>query len=133
MHYIYQPSRSCMIYLYTDGSSTGGRGVGGYGWIVVVDDVVVHAGYGSALATTNNLMELEAAIQGLKYLNTYFAYVLGIANGTYTASKNLDETKSLRELTIKTKAITQWVRGHSGDTYNELADSLAKMGKREAK
>ncbi len=133
-----------MIYLYTDGSSTGGRGVGGYGWIVVVDDVVVHAGYGSALATTNNLMELEAAIQGLKYLNTYFefaditlisdsAYVLGIANGTYTASKNLDETKSLRELTIKTKAITQWVRGHSGDTYNELADSLAKMGKREAK
>lgn len=132
-----------MIQIWTDGSSSGGVGPGGYGWIIVVDDQVHYAGFGSARDTTNNLMELEGAIQGLLYLIDHpildpegitlvsdSMYVLGIANGDYTPQKNLDSTMKLRTLATLLDIKTQWVRGHAGEEYNEIADSLAKMGKR---
>jgi ribonuclease HI len=132
-----------MIYVYSDGSSTGGRGAGGYGWIIVINDEVWYAGYGSSNPTTNNLMEMQGAFSGLSYLIEHpiddpdgitlmsdSAYVIGISDGSYVPHKNIDEATRMRALALQMGIKCQWVRGHSGNVYNEAADSLAKMGKR---
>jgi ribonuclease HI len=132
-----------LIYVYTDGSSTGGRGIAGHGWIVCKGDDVEFAGFGHLGHSTNNLAELEAAIQGLMHIYEYRGYfddevtlvsdseyTLGIASGTYKPQKNIDSAEKLRLLAQILDIKTQWVRGHSGHEMNEIADSLAKMGKR---
>jgi ribonuclease HI len=132
-----------MVHVYSDGSSSGGVGEGGYAWIVVVDDEVWYAGFGNAQHTTNNLMELRAAYEGLRYVVTHpilghdsvtvvsdSDYVIGIAQGVKTPKKNLEETKLMREMALMSGASFQWIRGHSGHVYNDAADSLAKLGKR---
>jgi ribonuclease HI len=136
-----------MIYLYTDGASTGGKGldVGGYAYIISHNGEVIHAGYGSSKKTTNNLMELEGAIQGLLHLKEFpiedkegitlvsdSRYTLHIADGTYSPKKNLDSATHLRRLAKELSIKGLWVRGHNGNEMNELADSLAGLGKREA-
>lgn len=135
-----------MISIYTDGSSSGGRDKpGGYGWAIVQNKQVMAWSYGGSPSTTNNLMEMEGAIQGLEAvlelglhegygpleLVSDSQYTLGIASGGYSASTNLEEAKRLRELAQKAKCRFRWVRGHQGEEHNELCDQLAKQGKLE--
>lgn len=131
-----------MIYVYSDGSSTGRIGAGGWSYVMVQDDEVIYAGYGGCDNTTNNLQELNGAICGLHHLLDYpiddndgitlvsdSQYVLGIADGSYTPRKNIDVCLRLRTYAVVLGIKCQWVRGHSGNVYNEIADSLARMGK----
>jgi ribonuclease HI len=85
-------------------------------------------------------MELRACIEGLTYLLkneikeeiTLISdsnYCLGIASGKYMPQKNLEDCYLLRELVKCIKPNLQWVRGHSGNIYNERCDVLAKEGK----
>lgn len=131
--------------VYCDGSSTGRADKpGGYGWVILKDGKPVHAGYGGSPKTTNNVMELTAAVKGLEALlasELYKGeavevvsdsqYTLGIADGTYSPQKNVELAQKLKELVEKTKAKTRWVRGHSGQEWQERCDSLAKRGKNE--
>lgn len=132
-----------MIQIFSDGSSSGCVGPGGYGWVVVVNGDPVYAGFGCGDQTTNNLMELEGAIKGLEYLIEHpihdsdgivlvsdSMYVLDLANGRKQPHVNVEPAMKLKTLATLLGISTQWVRGHTGDVYNEAADSLAKMGKR---
>ena len=136
------------IVIYTDGACSGNPGPGGWGALLIYADHQKEIMEG-AFETTNNRMELTAAIEALKALNepctvtlhTDSTYVKdGITkwidnwknNGWRTAAKkpvkNADLWKDL-DLAVKQHTIEwKWVRGHNGDAGNERADELANIG-----
>lgn len=133
--------------MYTDGACRGNPGPGGWGVILS------YASRQKTLSgfepeTTNNRMELTAAIEGLRALtrpcevdlNTDSKYVLqGInewienwkANGWKTATKkpvkNADLWNLLDKQTLRHRVNWHWVKGHAGIEGNEEADRLANM------
>ncbi len=134
-----------MIKIYTDGSSRGNPGPGGWGAILVLDDKVVELG-GREDETTNNRMELTAVLESLKYLssehdfeiNTDSAYVLNgatrwvkgwVKNNWKTSTKDDVLNKDLWEqmLELMTHRNLSWnlVKGHSGHGGNERCDVIA--------
>jgi ribonuclease HI len=132
-----------MLYVYSDGSASGGFGPGGYGWIVCSGDEVIRAGFGASAITTNNIMELEGATKGVEWilsanivdpdgitLVSDSQYAIGIADGTYTPKKNKEIAYKFKALLNSLGVKLVWVRGHSGHLMNDLADSLAALGKR---
>ena len=141
------------IKIYTDGACVGNPGPGGWAAIVLLENEKKEL-FGGERLTTNNRMELTATIRALEYcveqekkqpslklvrIFTDSAYLKeGITvwinswekNNWKTADKknvkNIDLWKKLKDLT-KTKQIEWfWIKGHSGDPMNELADRLAK-------
>lgn len=143
-----------MIEVYADGSSSGKSGKpGGYGWIVVHNDKIIASAYGGSACTTNNLMEMEGAFQGLTVVRALAIpdqhvtlisdsqYTLGIANGTMSPSKNVAEATRLRAIFSELQASTRWVGGHQFKRgqpwqsfpkdvlFNERCDQLAKLGR----
>jgi len=137
-----------MIKIYTDGACSGNPGVGGWGAIIINKNGKTVDLSGGKNQTTNNQMELMATIEALKYFKkkeeieicTDSKYVKdGVLlwikkwkiNGWRTANKKLVKNK---ELWIKLdkqiqrhKIIWKWIKGHSGDRYNEHADQLARL------
>lgn len=139
--------------IYTDGSSLGNPGPGGWGTVVVSDGKIIEELGGYDKNTTNNRMELEAVIEALKYIRksdflnikevTIHAdstYVLGGVttwihgwekNGWRTANKkpvlNQEIWKELIALVREFKGKITWqkVKGHSGHIYNDKADEIA--------
>lgn len=136
-----------MVSIYTDGSSgQGGGKPGGWAFVIVRDETeVLGAAYGGSTATTNNIMELTAAIEGMKALEGLSVppeevcelvsdsqYTLGICSGGYTPSKNLELAQTAKAGAERHRGLRfRWVRGHIGNTWNERCDSLAGKGKRE--
>ncbi len=135
-----------MISVYTDGSSHAGGGKpGGWAYYLVHDRVPITCGYGSDPETTNNAMELKAALEGLNAAYLFrrlhpqeqvelvsdSEYVLGAASGTNRIKKNLHLATAVRSFAALLNAKTRWVPGHSGDTFNEACDRLAHNAKAE--
>jgi len=136
-----------MINIFTDGACSGNPGIGGWGAVIIEkNSTTVHLNNGEKL-TTNNRMELKAAIEALKYfneskniiINTDSKYVKnGIEswinnwkkNGWKTSSKkpvkNKDLWIQLDYQISRHTIIWNWVKGHAGNAYNEKADSLAR-------
>ena len=136
------------VTLYTDGACKGNPGPGGWGVVLFYGD---HEKYlwGGEPNTTNNRMELKAAIEGLAALKrqcdvdlyTDSQYVRnGInqwmanwkRNGWRTSArkpvKNVELWQRLDELVQSHRIQWHWVRGHSGNDGNEQADALANRG-----
>ena len=134
------------IELFTDGSCLGNPGPGGYGALLRYDQHEKRLSAGFKL-TTNNRMEMLAAIEGLKQLKQACEVSLttdsqylrqGITSwihnwkkrGWKTASKapvkNVDLWKQLDELSQIHKIQWHWVRGHTGHAENEICDDLAR-------
>ena len=134
-----------MIEIFTDGACRGNPGPGGWGALIRIDGEEQNLS-GSAPDTTNNRMELMAAIGGLGYfsqpsmvsLTTDSQYVRqGITqwitgwkrNGWRTSNKqpvkNQDLWQQLDALAEKHTVSWYWVKGHSGHVENERADQLA--------
>lgn len=134
------------IHIYTDGACLGNPGRGGYGAILIYRHHKKEVS-GNEKDTTNNRMELRAVIEGLRTLKksseiiiyTDSKYVMdGITqwiigwkkNGWRTADrkpvKNSDLWQELDLEVNKHKIEWIWVKGHSGNHYNELVDVLAK-------
>lgn len=140
------------VVIYTDGACSGNPGPGGWGvWLRYGEHEKEM--YGSEKQTTNNRMELMAAIQALESLkkplpvlvHTDSSYVRNgitswVANwkrrGWRTADKkpvkNVDLWQRLDEVASRYDVEWRWVRGHSGDEGNERADKLAQRGRDEA-
>lgn len=133
------------VRIYTDGGCRGNPGIGGWGAVLLWGDHRKEL-QGFEKETTNNRMELTAAIKGLEALKsdvqvelyTDSQYVRqGITqwihgwkkNGWKTANrkpvKNQDLWQELDSLILKQTINWHWVKGHSGDPMNELADKLA--------
>lgn len=137
-------SKKPLISVYADGSSNGKAGSAiGYGYVIVWNHTdILHTGSGGGVSGTNNTAELLAAINGLslvKNLNlgntvdvelvSDSQYVLGLANGTYSPTKNVSLAVQVESLTRGLGATTRWVKGHSGDKHQEMCDKLAKAEK----
>jgi cyclic pyranopterin phosphate synthase len=121
-----------MIYIYTDGSCLGNPGFGG--WASIVNNrgaETVLAGTESD--TTNNRMELMAAIKGLEALETNeevtvisdSRYLVNTMSKGWKRKANQDLWAALDILTRKRATYWQWVQGHSGDVNNERVDKIA--------
>ena len=140
------------VTIYTDGACKGNPGPGGWGAILFYGDKKKEICGGEA-GTTNNRMELMAAIQALELLNrpckvelhTDSQYVMkGIqewirgwkARGWKTADKspvkNDDLWKRLDAARERHDVDWRWVKGHAGHPLNERADALANEGLRKA-
>lgn len=136
------------IKIYTDGGCTGNPGPGGWGAVLLVNNEEIKLS-GGLSNTTNNQMELTAVIKALEYIGKEYSfndelsiytdsqYVKnGITswinnwekNGWKTAAKKPVKNKefwiSLRTLTNMAKIEWFWVKGHSGNKYNEMCDQL---------
>lgn len=137
-----------VVEMFTDGACRGNPGKGGWGVLLRYGEVEKSL-YGGEAMTTNNRMELTAAIKGLEALTKSCAvsittdskYVLtGITEwvlswkkkGWKTASKkpvlNVELWKRLDELAELHQIEWYWVKGHSGHPENEIADQLANRG-----
>ena len=140
------------VVIYTDGACSGNPGPGGWG-VVMRWQGTEKEMYGFDPVTTNNRMELMAAIQALETLqrpttvslHTDSKYLLdGITkwihgwqrNGWKTAAKkpvkNDDLWRRLTEAMRPHDVSWVWVKGHAGDPGNERADALARRGIEEA-
>ena len=136
-----------MTTIYTDGACSGNPGVGGWGVVIIEDNKNEFFLNGGDKNTTNNKMELTAAIKALKTfekkstitLITDSKYVKdGIQswiqnwkkNGWKTAAKKPVKNKELwielDHLIAKHEISWEWVKGHAGEKYNEKADCLAR-------
>ena len=136
------------VVIYTDGACRGNPGPGGWG-AILMSGVHERELCGGELATTNNRMELTAAIEALNALNrpcrvelhTDSQYVrtgvsewLNIwkARGWRTTSKgavkNEDLWRRLDEARARHQVDWRWVKGHNGHPLNERADALARKG-----
>ena len=136
------------VIIYTDGACRGNPGPGGWGALIKFETAEKEI-FGGQPDTTNNQMELSAAIEGLAALKepcsvelfTDSKYVMdGITqwiqnwkkNNWRTAAKkdvkNKELWQKLDQLISQHRVQWHWVKGHSGDPGNELADLLANKG-----
>ncbi len=140
------------VVIYSDGACSGNPGPGGWGAVMISGEHVRDI-CGGEPATTNNRMELMAAIQALEALkkpckvelHTDSTYVMkGISEwihgwkkrGWLTADrkpvKNDDLWRRLDVARGKHDVTWKWVKGHAGHPLNERADALARRGLKEA-
>tara|TARA_Y100001970_G_C13505500_1_gene495773 strand:+ start:86 stop:532 length:447 start_codon:yes stop_codon:yes gene_type:complete len=141
------------IKIYTDGACIGNPGPGGWAAIIITNNKKLEL-FGGEKLTTNNRMELTAAIKALEHCKVQEQKQLTLkqiriyTDSTYLKDgitiwinkweknnwkttdkknvKNVDLWKKLKEL-VKTNQIEwNWVKGHSEDPLNEMADKLAK-------
>ncbi len=136
------------VNIYTDGACRGNPGEGGWGVLIEYGSVIKEY-FGGEKNTTNNQMELRAAIEALKALNepcivnltTDSKYVMqGITswinnwkknnwkNSAKKDVKNKDLWVELDKYVSKHNVKWNWVKGHSGHEKNEIADLLANKG-----
>jgi ribonuclease HI len=139
------------VEVFSDGSSDGkSGGVGGWAFVVLVDGEKVYEASGSEDNATNNSMELRAALEGLKWVDTYVAgspnpagtlrevilwsdsqLVLGWASSRYRckAMHLIPLCFEIRTYFNKLGAKDCWVKGHDGNEWNEKCDTLCKAAR----
>ena len=136
------------VKVYTDGACRGNPGPGGWGVLLEYNGTIKEL-FGGEKETTNNRMELTAAIKALEALTrpcevclfTDSVYVSkGISewlpswvrNNWRTSSKspvkNADLWQQLARMNSVHRVEWKWVKGHAGDPGNEAADRLANLG-----
>ncbi len=135
------------VKIYTDGSSRGNPGPGGFGTVLIFGGHEKHLSRGFE-RTTNNRMEIMAALEGLRALKEPCAVTI-YSDSQYLVNamtkgwlegwkrngwakknrkeelKNVDLWKELDAAVRDHKVEWVWVRGHAGDHYNEVCDRLA--------
>ena len=137
------------IKVYTDGACKGNPGPGGWG-VYIQSNVDEKELYGGSPETTNNQMEMQAALEALKHLKDEDEIIELYTDSNYlrqgitewihkwkknnwkTAAKkpvaNRDLWLEISDLNEKMTVEWNWVKGHAGDPGNERADELANIG-----
>lgn len=141
-------ARKVIHHMFTDGACSGNPGPGGWGVVIRQGDTVKELSGGEP-QTTNNKMELTAAIQGLKSLKSHGRSMVVLTtdskyvkdgltqwlpkwktNGWKTSDrkpvKNADLWHALDALCAKHSVEWKWVKGHAGHPENERCDALAR-------
>jgi ribonuclease HI len=136
------------VVIHTDGACSGNPGPGGWGAILDYNGTRKEL-FGGAPETTNNRMEMQAAIEALNALKRPCAVEMHVdsnyvkdgmtkwifgwkKNGWKTADKkpvkNVELWQALDEAIKRHEISWHWVKGHDGNPDNERADELARMG-----
>ena len=137
------------IKVYTDGACKGNPGPGGWGVYIQSNEDEKEL-YGGNPETTNNQMEMQAALEALKHLKDEDEVIELFTDSNYlrqgitewihkwkknnwkTAAKkpvaNRDLWIEISDLNEKMNVQWNWVKGHAGDPGNERADELANIG-----
>ena len=137
------------IKVYTDGACKGNPGLGGWGVYIQINGSEKDL-YGGSPETTNNQMEMQAALEALKYLKDQNTVIELYTDSNYlrqgitewihkwkvnnwrTAAKkpvaNRELWIQISELNEKMNVEWHWVKGHAGDPGNERADYIANLG-----
>jgi len=140
------------VTIYTDGACSGNPGPGGWGCLLLYNGHEKEI-YGGEAATTNNRMELTAAIAALEALKTPCRVALytdsvyvrngimywlagwkkqGWKNSAKKPVKNRELWQKLEAAQARHNVVWHWVKGHSGQRENERVDALARKGAQEA-
>ena len=136
------------VTIYTDGACSGNPGIGGWGVVILLNKQEPIYLNGGLNLTTNNQMELTAAIRAFQYfsetqditiytdskyvMNGIESWIIGWKkNGWKTTSKKPVKNQELWEILDKEISMHtvkwQWVKGHAGNANNEKADFLARL------
>jgi ribonuclease HI len=146
----YQQIQSQPLWIYTDGACSGNPGPGGFGALLVSGDQCYEMS-GGEYQTTNNRMEMQAAIEPIKmlYHHSFSQSVTVVTDSRYLkdgvtlwmpkwkinswktsnqkAVKNQDLWQELDTLVSQLPVTWEWVKGHQGHPENERADLLARQ------
>lgn len=124
-----------MVTIYVDGAYSSSRNLGGWAFVVLKDSVKVDSAFYPVPNTTNNRMEIQAAIEACLWCKnhgynevTIFSdsmYVIGTMTLDWKRKKNEDLWIKMEEARKDLSITWNHVKGHSGDKYNELCDALA--------
>ncbi|NDV88782.1 hypothetical protein GTW51_18975 [Aurantimonas aggregata] len=141
------------LVVFCDGGCEPNPGFGGWSFVVYRDDVEIHAQHGGAAGTTNNVMEITAALMALRWfverriveparLICDSQYVVkgcndwrhgwkkkGWRRGVEKELANVDLWRELDVALTLVPITLEWVRGHNGTAGNERADELAAIGR----
>ena len=131
------------ITLYVDGACKGNPGLGGWG-AYIITETAEHKLCGGEVETTNNRMELTAAIEGIAFCPTdakliiwtdsiyvkrgITEWIQGWKKKNWKDVKNPDLWKKLDQTCQGREIEWNWIKGHSGHPGNEMADQLANLG-----
>jgi len=123
------------VTLYADGACSGNPGYGGWSAILTFEDGPQLELAGGEEKTTSSRMELTAGIQGLHllmtphevHIHTDSQYVVKTTTEGWQRNKNLELWEELDSLAAFHDLHFHWVRGHSGDPFNERCDAMAKV------
>ena len=123
------------ISIYCDGAYSSSRDQGGWAFVVLENDEKVFSTFYGVKSTTNNRMEIQACLEGLLWATaTGHKNIIIYSDSMYligTMTKNWKKNKNhdlwiLMDKVVKGLIIEfRHVKGHAGDTYNELCDALA--------
>ncbi|WP_407412422.1 DNA polymerase III subunit epsilon [Acinetobacter sp.] len=132
------------ITLYVDGACRGNPGLGGWGAYLIYADQSEQKYWGGEFNTTNNRMELTAAIEGIRACpadakliiwtdSTYVQkgiteWIVNWKKKNWKNVKNPDLWQALDQITQGRDIDWRWVKGHAGNAGNEMADQLANLG-----
>ncbi|MBL9037329.1 MAG: hypothetical protein JNG84_02335 [Archangium sp.] len=132
-----------MLSVYTDGSAHERACLpGGWAFAVVRADELLAERCGGERSTTNNVMELHAALAGLREVQARGWHVgetvelvsdsrvtLDVAAGVWRARRDVELSEAVRAAFLALGAQARWVRGHSDDRWNDYVDGLAHEAK----
>ncbi len=140
---------SSTVDIYTDGACSGNPGCGGWGAVLVYKNGNVKEICGGSDYTTNNKMELQAVIEGLRVVDvnsdiSVYTDSIYVQRGMteWIANWKMNGWRTAKKKEVKNRKFWQeldsyinlhkgyvkwiWVKGHAGNPYNELADKLAR-------
>lgn len=123
------------LVIYCDGAYSSSRDQGGWSYVVLKNDEKIYSEFNGEKKTTNNRMEIQAAIKACEWVKkegytkvTIFTdsmYVIGTMTKNWKRNKNNDLWKQLDDAVSGLNIIWTHVKGHTGNKYNELCDILA--------
>ena len=121
-----------MYKIYTDGSCLKNPGKGGWAFAIFKNNKLLQLGSGANSDTTNNRMELTAIIKALELTNfknidiySDSQWCINCAKNIWKKKANLDLWEEFHKYSKTKKIVFHWVKGHSGNKYNDFVDKLA--------
>lgn len=125
---------SCII--YSDGAYSSSRDQGGWAFVAVdIEGTKIHSDYGDVKTTTNNRMEIQGCLEGIKWAKeckypeltiiSDSMYVIGTMTKNWKRKVNVDLWVEIDDAITGLNIEWKHVKGHSGDKWNEHCDMLA--------